>query len=136
MSVGNGRQRQTVLRRRFDLTTLAGTRAAVRLSIVELGVAGDRVPAFIVAVGEAMNNAIRHGAGSGEITLHRDVDGCVVAEIRDRGHARPFAVPAVAPPADRPGGRGLWMASQLCDRIAIDTGEDGTAVTLELRVAS
>ena len=39
-----------------------------------------------------------------------------------------------APAADGEGGRGVWIANQLCDLVQVRSGEDGSVVRLHLRV--
>jgi hypothetical protein len=33
---------------------------------------------------------------------------------------------------DAPGGRGLWLIRQVCDRVELHTGRSGTRVRLEM----
>lgn len=98
------------------------------------GLAGDRLDDFVVAVNELLTNAVRHGGGTGRVAVWAD-DGDVVCEVSDSGTgltaARPE--PAVRPPADTPGGWGLWLAEELTDTFEVVTGDNGTTVRVSSR---
>lgn len=87
----------------------------------------------MVAVNELLTNAVRHGGGVGRVVLWV-ADGQVVCEVSDSGGGLAAArrEPAVRPPADQPGGWGLWLAEELTDSFELLTGATGTTV----RVAS
>ena len=38
------------------------------------------------------------------------------------------------PSADRPGGRGLWMANQLCDLVQVRSFPEGSVVRLHMKL--
>jgi anti-sigma regulatory factor (Ser/Thr protein kinase) len=100
------------------------------------GLTGQRLDDFVVAVDELLTNAVRHGGGSGRLSLWRRRDA-VVCEVTDDGGGMPEPRGMPRPPAaDQPGGRGLWLADALTDRLEIDSGPHGTTVTILTRVAS
>ncbi len=91
----------------------------------------DRV-GVMVAVGEAAANAAEHayrdtGAGPMHVSASVDLDGVLTVTVRDEGSWRP--------PDRDPGsrGRGLLIMRQLVDGVVLQ-GEDGTTVTLRLRL--
>jgi serine/threonine-protein kinase RsbW len=127
---------EVLMERHFDRDTLAETRTAVYSSAVEAGAPDERAWAFTTSVAEGMNNAIMHGGGSGEVTMCRAGTDGVVAEVRDWGNAEPFEIPSKPPPPGGMGGRGLWLASQLCDRVMVLRGWRGTSLILELSFAT
>ena len=99
------------------------------------GLAGERLDDFVVAVNELLTNAVRHGGGSGRVSLwHRD--DTVVCEVADQGEGLPGPLDSPRrPAADRLGGRGLWLAGQLTDTVEIETGHGGTTVRIATRIA-
>lgn len=91
----------------------------------------------MVAVNELLTNAVRHGGGGGRLTLRR-ANGRVVCEVTDNGPglARPPRPGnPVRPPADQPGGWGLWLAEELTDDFQITTGAGGTTVRVGVRAS-
>ena len=90
-----------------------------------------RAEEFLIAVGEVVANALGHGHGLAELTLWSTNDG-VVCAVHDNGPGvdDPFA--GYLPPGndDAAQGMGLWVARQLSDSLAIQSGADGTTVRL------
>jgi serine/threonine-protein kinase RsbW len=116
----------------FDHSRVTALRHSVASRAAHAGLAGDRLADFVVAVNEVVNNAVRHGGGTGRLRLWRDGTS-VVCEVTDAGAGMPAsrAGPNHRPGLDRPGGRGLWLAGELTDRIEIVTGGGGTTVRVE-----
>jgi anti-sigma regulatory factor (Ser/Thr protein kinase) len=100
------------------------------------GLAGDRLDDFVVAANELLTNAVRHGGGSGHVTLWREGES-VVCAVTDRGAGLPDSrsVHPVRPASDDPGGRGLWLAATLTDSFHLTTGRSGTAVRIATRIS-
>ena len=110
---------------------------AVRHQMIDLlggcGVGGDRLQGFVLAVNEIVTNVVLHAGGNGRLVLGlrgRSV-WCTVTDsgpgIPDRFLRRPDT-----PRADELGGRGIWLAHQLCDEVTIATGPIGTTVGLRI----
>jgi serine/threonine-protein kinase RsbW len=119
----------------FDVGDLAAVRRRALEVLARAGVAGDRARSFVYSVNEGLTNAIRHGGGRGTVRIQR-AGAHLVAEVRDPGVVAPFAVPETPPRPDQEGGRGLRMARQLCDRLTIRTGAQGTSLVLEVLLAA
>jgi anti-sigma regulatory factor (Ser/Thr protein kinase) len=118
--------------RSFATGDLHDMRAFVAVRAAAAGLQPDQVADFVLAVHEMVANSIRHGQGGGRLTLWSDAD-VVVCEVEDRGHV-------VDPLADRTcadslaeGGRGLWLANQLCDLVQLRGTPTGTVVRVHLR---
>ena len=91
--------------------------------------AGD-VEGLVIAVSEAVTNALRHGRPPSTVRVWAGPDRIVV-EVRDAGTGvqDPFAglLPARGDPA---GGLGLWIAHQSCNHVVAD--RSAGAFTLRL----
>ena len=90
----------------------------------------------MVAVNELLTNAVRHGGGSGHVALWRE-DDAVVCEVADQGTGLP--APQLdkpdRPAVDIPGGWGLWLAGELTDSFALQSGPEGTTVRISTRLS-
>jgi anti-sigma regulatory factor (Ser/Thr protein kinase) len=122
--------RSTLLDRRFgrDEITVVRHEVAERL---DAGLLGDRLPGFVLAVNEVITNAVLHAGGQGRIVL------CITATrvcctVTDSGPGIPeqFRRPPSVPEAFEVGGRGIWLAHQLCDEVSMATGPIGTSIEL------
>jgi anti-sigma regulatory factor (Ser/Thr protein kinase) len=93
----------------------------------------------LLALDEAVSNAIRHGSRGGEqvlVTVESD-DEWVEMTVRDGGPTpRLPRLPAEPPPVLQTGGRGLWLILQLVDEVRVQRIEDGTRLTMRRRVSS
>ncbi len=83
-----------------------------------------------LAVSEVVANAQRHGRAPVELRLWAGNDR-IVATIKDNGAGIHDATIGLAPVGpDQSGGRGLWIANQLCDHLGITRSDDGFLVRL------
>jgi anti-sigma regulatory factor (Ser/Thr protein kinase) len=93
----------------------------------------------LLALDEAVTNAIRHGSRGGEqvlVTVESN-DEWVEMTVRDGGPTpRLPHLPAEPPPVLQTGGRGLWLILQLVDEVRLQRIEDGTRLTMRRRVTS
>jgi serine/threonine-protein kinase RsbW len=106
-------------------------RHAVASCAGRAGLTGQRLDDFVVAVNELLTNAVRHGGGSGHVTLRHE-PGAVVCEVTDHGGGMPAGwTPRTGRPApDEPGGWGLWLADELTDSIDVTSDGTGTVVRI------
>jgi anti-sigma regulatory factor (Ser/Thr protein kinase) len=116
---------------RFD-----GDPAPVRRFVVaqaaRLGLPAARIDDLVLAANEVATNAIRHGAGHGQVRVWRD-PRYVLCEVFDSGSAPDGLGSYVPPNPDSEGGHGLWITRQLCDLVEIRTMPAGTTVRMYLR---
>jgi anti-sigma regulatory factor (Ser/Thr protein kinase) len=91
----------------------------------------DRVADLVLAVNEIGSNSVEHGPGGGRLRLWA-TDEAVVAEIADHGSADLPFPGMVAPPAAGIRGRGLWLASELCDVLQVWSDREGTVVRIRM----
>ncbi|MGY0005208.1 ATP-binding protein [Micromonospora sp. I033] len=101
------------------------------------GLAGQRLDDFVLAVNELITNAVRHGGGQGRLRLWHAPDE-LVCEVADHGHG--ISVRRLSdrarPAPDTAGGWGLWLARELSDTMAVETGEAGTIVRITAALAA
>jgi serine/threonine-protein kinase RsbW len=93
----------------------------------------------LLALDEAVSNAIRHGSRAGEpVVVSVESDGeWVEMTVRDGGPTpRLPRLPAEPPPVLQTGGRGLWLILQLVDEVRLQRIEDGTRLTMRRHVTT
>jgi anti-sigma regulatory factor (Ser/Thr protein kinase) len=117
----------------LDVTgDLTRVRRFVRRNVERAGLRGDRVADLALAVHELATNALRHGSTPVELRMWTAPAG-VVAEVADGGAGLDdrFAGHLEPGPA-AVGGRGLWMARQLCDVVEVRSTDAGTVVRVHM----
>ncbi|MFG2472455.1 ATP-binding protein [Streptomyces canus] len=111
---------------------LAAIRSKVSQCASDAGVPDDRLPKLAVAVTEIATNSIRHGGGTLRTWAQ---DSTFLAEFRDAGYISDVMAGRTRPDANQVGGRGLWLAHQLCDLVEIrSTPDQGTTIRLHTDV--
>ena len=100
--------------------------------------AADRYHDVLVALTEAVNNAILHGnAGDSSKSVKIDMqttDGEIIAIIQDHGTGfDPNELPDPRDPENllREGGRGVFLIRHLADVVEFNMTDDGTAVLIK-----
>jgi serine/threonine-protein kinase RsbW len=102
-------------------------------------VSEDIVADVLLALDEAVSNAVRHGSGAGEpVVVTVESDGqWIEMSVHDGGPTpRLPRLPAEPPPVLHTGGRGLWLILQLVDEVRLQRVGAGTRLTMRRRVAS
>lgn len=103
-------------------------RAAVEVTLRPFG--RETADNLALAVSEVVTNAHRYGRSPVELRLWCGSDR-VVAMVRDSGTGFVDSTIGLAPvDSHRSGGRGLWIASQVCDHVGITRSPDGFTVRL------
>ncbi len=113
----------------FGLSELAEVRRCVTAAAERVRMDRREVADLVTAVSELAANSVMHGGGSGTLRIWRE-DGCLLAEVTDPGRIEEPLVGRVRPDISQEGGRGLWLANQLCDLVQIRSGAGGTTVRL------
>lgn len=123
------------LEQSFDHGSLYALRAAVAAHAAAAGLPRLRVYDVVAAAHELAANAVRHGAGRGQLRLW--VEGSQLrCEISDDGPAEDAAGSAAGNNADPDAkwstsrGHGLWLVDQVADQVSLDRGPDGTTATI------
>jgi anti-sigma regulatory factor (Ser/Thr protein kinase) len=119
---------------RFETGALVEVRKAVAGWTSATRLAPDRVSDLVVAVNELASNSVRHAGGSGTLRMWVQ-NGTATCEISDGGCITSPLAGRVEPGPGQLGGRGLWMANQVCDLVQIRSAPDiGTTVRAHMHM--
>jgi anti-sigma regulatory factor (Ser/Thr protein kinase) len=119
----------------FGLDDLHDLRAQVAATATAVGLSPARVSDLVAAASELAANSVLHGGGRGLATIWGE-DHAVFVEVADAGRITDPDVGTRRPDPKVEHGRGLYIANQLCDEVAIDSGESGTRVRLRVGVGA
>jgi anti-sigma regulatory factor (Ser/Thr protein kinase) len=117
----------------FDEGTLVEVRLLVFRQGVEAGLRDDRIAEFVIAANEIATNSIRYGGKSGKLRVWAEA-GWFVCEFSDEGQISDPLAGRVRPSAHADGGRGLWIANQICDLVQIRVTDTGSVVRIRHRI--
>jgi anti-sigma regulatory factor (Ser/Thr protein kinase) len=118
----------------FDLQGLAAVRDLVSRRARAAGMATTRREDLVLAASELAANSVSHGGGSGSVAVWSEGDRLLV-ETEDLGLIGTTLAGSVRPEVTQVGGRGLWLANQLCDLVQIRSGAEGTRVRLHMALS-
>jgi anti-sigma regulatory factor (Ser/Thr protein kinase) len=118
----------------FGLDGLHGLRDLVATESAAAGLSPERTTDLVLAASELGANSVRHGGGSGVSRLWRE-PGTLIVEVADGGRIERPLVGRLRPTPTQGGGRGLWMANQVCDLVRIRSGEAGTVIRLHMSLS-
>ncbi|MFJ1709346.1 anti-sigma factor RsbA family regulatory protein [Kitasatospora sp. NPDC088346] len=115
----------------FSTGGLTFVRERVTACAARHGLAGDRLRDLLLAATEVAANSIKY-AGGGSLRTWGE-DGRVICEFRDSGYLADPMAGRIMPTMDQVGGRGLWLAQQMCDLVQIRSSpESGTVLRLTM----
>lgn len=117
----------------FQDGSLAPVRSFVQKHALAAGLGVEATRDFVLAVHEVVANSIRHAGGQGTMTLWPE-DGSLICEVRDVGRIEEPLVGRERPEIDQDGGRGLWLANQLCDLVQIRSSPAGNTVRVHIAI--
>ena len=113
---------------------LAQVRAFTARHAHQAGLPDRRVLDLVIAVAELAANTLVHTGSAGTLGIWATTSE-VICQVHDSGRiADPLAGRLRPHPADPGGGRGLWVANQLCDLVEIRTVRNGTQIRLHMRL--
>lgn len=111
---------QPLVDRSFSADDLYALRAEVAAHVSALGANRGELERVLIVASELATNAIRHGGGSGRLTLWWD-GHLVQCRVSDRGPGLADPEAGCTPPdPSAPGGRGLWLCRKLADSFEIE----------------
>lgn len=124
-----------LLDRVFSRAEITSVRHAVAAQVALAGLVEDRLDGFVLAVNEIITNVVLHAGGAGRIRLWV-TGGAVYCEVVDTGPGIPerYLTGDQLPAALEVGGRGVWLAHQLCDSVSVATSRSGSTVTMVNRL--
>jgi anti-sigma regulatory factor (Ser/Thr protein kinase) len=114
---------------------LSEVRALAERQARKAGLPDARVIDFVIAVSEVAANTVRHAHSAGSMEIRSNATE-LVCEIRDRGVITDPMVGRQPPPPNASGGHGLWLVHQVCDRVELNSDENGTVVRLYMSLGS
>jgi anti-sigma regulatory factor (Ser/Thr protein kinase) len=118
-------------RQEFGLDDLHDVRALVAAAATAGGLSPERTNDLVVAASELAANSILHGGGRGLASVWGE-DGATYVEVADAGTIVDPMVGRVRPDPTQEHGRGLFIATQLCDEVSIDSSATGTRIRLRM----
>ena len=118
----------------FGLDDLHAIRSLVAGAALAAGLKPTRVSDLVAAASELAANSILHGGGRGLATVWNDGESIFV-EVADAGTILDPRVGQRRPDPTIEHGRGLYIANQLCDEVAIDSSRTGTRIRLRMETA-
>lgn len=116
----------------FNAESLAAVRRLVASRAAEAGLGAARKTDLVLAVNEIATNSVRHGGGTGTLRVWVGTRW-LVCEIEDRGRIDDPMVGREEPTPDRPDGRGLWIANQICELVQLRTFGERSVARLHMR---
>jgi anti-sigma regulatory factor (Ser/Thr protein kinase) len=114
----------------YDRGRLAAVRKRVRRAAKGAGIRPRRADDLVAAASELAANSVAHGGGSGTMYIWREGEHLLL-DFEDRGTIEEPLAGRLHPATDQHGGRGLWLANQLCDLVQIRSGALGTTVRVQ-----
>jgi anti-sigma regulatory factor (Ser/Thr protein kinase) len=124
-----------LLDRTFGRDDIALVRHQVQNELIGAGLSGERLQGFVLAANEVVTNVVLHAGGRGRIVLWL-ADASAWCTVTDSGPGIPehFQNAPDVPEAFEVGGRGIWLAYQLCDEVTMATGPIGTTIGLRIGI--
>ena len=110
---------------------LSQVRALVLKHAREAGLAEGKTDDLVLAVSEVAANTLRYTQSAGTLAIWHD-EKEIVCGIHDEGIITDPLVGQRDPGLDGPGGHGLWLVNEVCDRVELTSGADGTTVRMRM----
>ncbi len=118
----------------YDRARLSALRKRVKRAAEEAGIGPLGAADLVAAASELAANSVAHGGGAGTMYVWRKGERLLI-DFEDLGTIEEPLAGRLRPAADQRGGRGLWLANQLCDLVQIRSGALGTTVRVQAAAA-
>ncbi len=115
----------------FDRADLSEVRRRVERTAEAAGLGWRASADLILAASELAANSVAHGGGGGTLRTWRE-GVRLVLDFEDAGWISEPLAGRLRPAVMQEGGRGLWLANQLCDLVQIRSSAAGTTVRLQV----
>ncbi|HWC37896.1 MAG TPA: sensor histidine kinase [Acidimicrobiales bacterium] len=115
----------------FDDYGLKSVRELVRHEARAAGIDDQRAADLGLSVNELATNSLEHGGGTGILTVWRRGD-TLMCDVSDEGHIDDPLTGRLPPAEHEVGGRGLYLANQLCDLVQVRSSPGGTTVRVHM----
>lgn len=113
-----------------NVDDLVVARALVQRHALDLGLGLDPTRDLVLAANEVLTNALTHGLPPARMYLYSE-GPALVCHVHDAGGGVADPLVGYLPPVEgATGGRGLWLARQLCDAVEVARDATGTHVRL------
>lgn len=116
----------------FGVRALAEVREFVCERAERFGLDEQRAGDLVLALHEIASNSVVHGGGGGTLRVWQE-DDTLICEVSDKGRPGHPLLGRERPASAQPGGRGMWLANQLCDLVQVRAFPHGSAVRLHMR---
>jgi anti-sigma regulatory factor (Ser/Thr protein kinase) len=136
---GKDAEAAAMLDQEFTAGTLHIVRETVLAHATAAGLPETRATDAMLAVHELAANVVRHGGGTGQLSIHIAA-GKLHFQITDPGNSGAGAHPPAGPadqgtvPAPQPWtyqpGHGLWLVRKAADQFTVSSGPHGSQVTV------
>ncbi len=113
----------------FDRDKLSEVRRRVERAATQAGLTASETADLVIAASELAANSVAYGGGTGTLRIWQDGDRLLV-ELEDGGTIEEPLVGRRRPQPTQEGGRGLWLANQLCDLVQVRSAPGRTTVRL------
>jgi anti-sigma regulatory factor (Ser/Thr protein kinase) len=121
-----------MLEHEFRATTLHVLRKTVLAHAVAAGMPDERAVDVMLAIHELAANAVRHGAGSGQLRMQATA-GTLHCQVRDAGPVSRSSEDLGSTEGEAPWpvqqGHGLWLVHKAADQVSMLSGPGGSQVT-------
>jgi len=114
-------------------TDLGAIRAVVHRYAIQAGLSEARAIDLTLAVSEVAANTVKHAKSPGSLNIWYDTNE-IICQIHDEGVITDPLAGRREPSLDALGGHGLWIVNQVCDRVEIQSGENGTTIRLHMNL--